>query len=115
MPAAAVRTLALIPVGRRGEFRLLRVAGAGRRQVSRTLLVETGLFSATGLAVGTLVAAVPLVAFSVSVTVTVTGAMPYLPPGRYGALAAAVVVAATIGTVGPGSSDGRFALKRRAG
>ncbi|MGP3632514.1 FtsX-like permease family protein [Streptomyces sp. 24-1644] len=112
MPAAAVRTLALISVGRRGEFRLLRTVGAGRRQVSRTLLVETGLVSATGLAVGTLVAAVPLVAFSVSVTVT--GAMPYLPPGRYGALAA-TVVAATIGTVGPGSSGGHFAFKRRAG
>ncbi|MFC9242718.1 FtsX-like permease family protein [Streptomyces sp. NPDC057136] len=108
---AVVSTLALITVGRRGEFRLLRMVGAGRRQVSRTLLVETGLVSVAGLAVGTLVAAVPLVAFSVSVT----GAMPYLPPAQYGALAAAVVVAATIGTVGPGSSGGRFALKSRAG
>ncbi|MFJ2267612.1 ABC transporter permease [Streptomyces sp. NPDC087849] len=106
---AVVSTLSLITVGRRPEFRLLRMVGAGRRQVRRMLVLETGLVVAAGLAIGTLVAAVPLVAFAVSVT----GSVPYLPPVRYGVLALAVTVAAGAGTLWPGSSGGRFAFGRR--
>ncbi|MGW1406596.1 ABC transporter permease [Streptomyces sp. NPDC002403] len=107
---AVVSTLSLITVGRRAEFRLLRTIGAGRRQVRRMLVLETGLVAVAGLAIGTLVAAVPLVAFAVSAT----GSVPYLPPERYGVLALAVTVAAGAGTLWPGLSGGRSGRGRRA-
>ncbi|MFC9620652.1 FtsX-like permease family protein [Streptomyces sp. NPDC056930] len=107
---AVISTLSLITVGRRPEFRLLRMVGAGRRQVRRMLVLETGLVAVAGLAVGTLVAAVPLVAFAVSTA----GSVPYLPPVQYGVLALAVTVAAGAGAMWPGSSGGRFVLKREA-
>ncbi|MFD7622784.1 ABC transporter permease, partial [Streptomyces sp. NPDC059802] len=106
---AVISTLSLITVGRRPEFRLLRMVGAGRRQVRRMLVLETGLVAVAGLAIGTLVAAVPLVAFAVSTT----GSVPYLPPVQYGVLALAVTVAAGAGTLWPASSGGRFVLGRR--
>ncbi|MFJ6013782.1 ABC transporter permease [Streptomyces sp. NPDC092952] len=94
---AVVSTLSLITVGRRAELRLLRTAGAGRGQLLRTLVLETGLVTVAGLVVGTLVAAVPLTAFAVSAA----GSAPYLPPVEYGLLALAVTVAAGAGTLGP--------------
>ncbi|MEU3653758.1 ABC transporter permease [Streptomyces sp. NPDC032161] len=100
---AVISTLSLITVGRAPEFRLLRMVGASRRQVRRALVLETGLVAVAGLAIGTLVAAVPLVAFAVSTT----GSPPYLPPARYGALALAVVAAAGLGTMRPGGAGGR--------
>ncbi|MFE6498279.1 ABC transporter permease, partial [Streptomyces sp. NPDC057747] len=107
---AVVSTLSLITVGRRPEFRLLRTVGAGRRQVRRMLVLETGLVAVAGLVIGTLVAAVPLLAFALSVT----GSVPYLPPARYGMLALAVTVAAGAGALGPGwSGGGRSVLGRR--
>ncbi|MEE1772938.1 hypothetical protein PUR34_33470 [Streptomyces sp. JV185] len=107
---AVVSALSLITVGRRGGFRLLRTVGAGRRQVRRMLVLETGLVAVAGLAIGTLVAAVPLVAFAVSAT----GSVPYLPPERYGVLAPAVTVAAGAGVLWPGSSGGRSGRGPRA-
>ncbi|MFJ1549535.1 FtsX-like permease family protein [Streptomyces sp. NPDC088246] len=106
---AVISTLSLITVGRRPEFRLLRMVGAGRRQVRRMLVLETGLVAVTGLVIGTLVAAVPLVAFAVSTA----GSAPYLPPVQYGVLVLAVTVAAGAGTMWPGPSGGRFILGRR--
>ncbi|WP_327310401.1 ABC transporter permease [Streptomyces sp. NBC_01243] len=107
---AVVSTLSLITVGRRAEFRLLRTVGAGRRQVRRMLVLETGMVAVAGLTIGTLVAVIPLLAFAVSVT----GSMPYLPPARYGALALAVAVAAGAGALWPGwSGGGRSVLGRR--
>ncbi|MER5634107.1 ABC transporter permease [Streptomyces nitrosporeus] len=95
---AVVSTLALISVGRRRELRLLRLVGAGRGQVTRMLLLETALVAGAGLALGTLVAAVPLTAFSVALA----GSAPYMEPARYGVLVLAVVVAAAAGTLLPG-------------
>ncbi|MFE7358625.1 FtsX-like permease family protein [Streptomyces sp. NPDC057543] len=106
---AVVSTLSLISVGRAPEFRLLRMVGAGRRQVRRMLVLETGLVVVAGLAIGTLVAAVPLMAFAVSTT----GSLPYLSPERYGVLALAVVVAAGLGTIRRGASGGRRVPGRR--
>ncbi|WTU53231.1 hypothetical protein OG953_10220 [Streptomyces sp. NBC_00057] len=74
------------------------------------LVLETGLVAVAGLAIGTLVAAVPLVAFAASTT----GSVPYLPPVQYGVLVLAVTVAAGAGAMWPGSPGGRFVLKRRA-
>lgn len=107
---AVVSTLALITIGRRGEFRLLRMVGTGRRQLRRMLVLETGLVTVAGLVIGTVVAAVPLTAFAVSVA----GTAPYLPPAHYGVIAGAVVLAAAAGTLVPGAAGGRFVLGRRA-
>ncbi|MGW3656596.1 FtsX-like permease family protein [Streptomyces sp. NPDC005151] len=104
---AVVSTLTLITVGRRREFRLLRLVGAGRRQVTRMLFLETGLVAVAGLTIGTAVAAIPLTAFAVSAA----GTVPYLEPVRYGVLAGAVLVAAVAGVVIPGASGGR--VRRR--
>ncbi|MFE7326684.1 FtsX-like permease family protein [Streptomyces sp. NPDC057565] len=104
---AVVSTLTLITVGRRREFRLLRLVGAGRRQVTRMLFLETGLVAVAGLTIGTAVAAVPLTAFAVSAA----GTVPYLDPVRYGVLAGAVLMAAAAGVVIPGTSGGR--VRRR--
>ncbi|GAA3480206.1 FtsX-like permease family protein [Streptomyces yanii] len=104
---AVVSTLTLITVGRRREFRLLRLVGAGRRQVTRMLFLETGLVAVAGLTIGTAVAAVPLTAFAVSAA----GTLPYLEPVRYGVLAGAVLMAAVAGVVIPGASGGR--VRRR--
>ncbi|MFG2670048.1 FtsX-like permease family protein [Streptomyces sp. NPDC048445] len=100
----AVRTaaLTLITVGRRPEFRLLRLVGAGRGQLLRMRVLETALVTVAGLATGTAVAAIPLLAFSL----TATGSLPYLPPIQYGVLALAVTLAAAAGTVLPGAGSG---------
>ncbi|KND37480.1 ABC transporter permease [Streptomyces anulatus] len=109
---AVVSTLALITIGRRGEFRLLRMVGTGRRQLRRMLVLETGLVTFAGLVIGTAVAAVPLTAFAVSMA----GTAPYLPPAHYGVIAGAVALAAAAGTLIPGAvAGGRFVLGRRAG
>ncbi|WP_328896982.1 ABC transporter permease [Streptomyces sp. NBC_00236] len=97
---AVVSTLALISVGRRPEFRLLRLVGTGRGQLLRMRVLETGLVTVAGLTIGTVVAAVPLLAFALPAT----GGLPYLPPVQYGVLALAVTVAAAMGTLFPGAS-----------
>lgn len=100
---AVVSTLALISAGRRPEFRLLRLVGTGRGQLLRMRVLETGLVTVAGLAIGTAVAAVPLLAFALPAT----GGLPYLPPAQYGVLAAAVTAAAAVGTLLPGGRGGR--------
>lgn len=62
-------------------------------------VLETGLVTVAGLAIGTLVAAAPLLAFALSAT----GSLPRLPPVRYGVLAPAVTVAAAAGPLLPGA------------
>lgn len=99
---AVVSTLALISVGRRPEFRLLRLVGTGRGQLLRMRVLETGLVAVAGLTIGTVVAAVPLLAFALPAT----GGLPYLPPAQYGVLAAAVTAAAAVGTLFPGARGG---------
>lgn len=100
---AVVSTLALISAGRRPEFHLLRLVGTGRGQLLRMRVLETGLVTVAGLAIGTVVAAIPLLAFALPAT----GGLPYLPPARYGVLAAAVTAAAAVGTLVPGVRGGR--------
>ncbi|MFE7624223.1 FtsX-like permease family protein [Streptomyces sp. NPDC057509] len=100
---AVVSTLALISAGRRPEFHLLRLVGTGRGQLLRMRVLETGLVTVAGLAIGTVVAAIPLLAFALPAT----GGLPYLPPARYGVLAAAVTAAAAVGTLFPGVRGGR--------
>ncbi|WNI28490.1 ABC transporter permease [Streptomyces sp. ITFR-6] len=99
---AVVSTLALITVGRRPEFRLLRLVGAGRGQLLRMRVLETGLITVAGLTIGTAVAAIPLLAFAL----TATGSLPYLPPVQYGVLALTVTLAAAADTLLPGAAGG---------
>ncbi|MER6115279.1 ABC transporter permease [Streptomyces sp. NPDC001743] len=99
---AVVSTLALISVGRRPEFRLLRLVGTGRGQLLRMRVLETALVTVAGLTIGTVVAAIPLLAFAFPAT----GGLPYLPPAQYGVLAAAVTAAAAVGTLLPGARRG---------
>ncbi|MFJ2093641.1 FtsX-like permease family protein [Streptomyces sp. NPDC087901] len=100
---AVVSTLALISVGRRPEFHLLRLVGTGRGQLLRMRVLETGLVTVAGLTIGTVVAAIPLLAFALPAT----GGLPYLPPAQYGLLALAVTAAAALGTLLPGARGGR--------
>ncbi|MDX3228456.1 FtsX-like permease family protein [Streptomyces sp. ME19-01-6] len=94
---AVLSTLSLITIGRRPELRLLRLAGAGRRQLRRMLRLEAAATAVTGLAVGAAVASVPLLAFSVAMARTV----PYLPPVQGLVIVAVVAVTAAAGTLAP--------------
>ncbi|MFI0259992.1 FtsX-like permease family protein [Streptomyces sp. NPDC017056] len=102
---AVLSTLTLIMIGRRREVLLLRLVGAGRRQVRRMLRIEAAVVALTGLVVGVVVAAIPLTALSLSLT----GGLPYLPPGQAGLVVAAVAVTVTAGTLLPLKS----ALRKR--
>ncbi|MFG3497215.1 FtsX-like permease family protein [Streptomyces sp. NPDC047928] len=102
---AVLSTLVLIMIGRRQELILLRLVGAGRGQVRRMLRTEAALVVLTGLTVGGLAAAIPLTAFSLSLT----GSLPYIPPLEAGAIVVTVVVTTLAGCLLPA----RAALSRR--
>ncbi|MFG2007032.1 FtsX-like permease family protein [Spirillospora sp. NPDC048911] len=72
-----VTTLALATASRRRELALLRLVGATRRQVLRMLRLEAAIMLGTGVAVGTLIAGVTLLAFAVAVTGL---PLPAVPP-----------------------------------
>ncbi|MET9672002.1 FtsX-like permease family protein [Streptomyces sp. NPDC006482] len=94
---SVLSTLALIGAGRRGELALLRQVGASAGQVRRTLGLEAGFLTATGLLLGVVVAALPLTAFAWALT----GGLPYLPPAQAGLLAGTVVVTVVAGVFLP--------------
>ncbi|MFJ2671812.1 FtsX-like permease family protein [Streptomyces sp. NPDC087525] len=94
---AVLSTLVLIMVGRRQEIILLRLVGAGRRQIRWMLRIEAMTVMLVGLVVGTVTALVPLLAFSLATT----GSWPYMPPGQAGLVVLAVVVTAGAGYVLP--------------
>ncbi|MFJ7420335.1 FtsX-like permease family protein [Streptomyces uncialis] len=100
-----VTTLALITTGRREELALLRRVGAERRQIRRMLGAETAVVVLTGLALGAVVALVPLLAFAS----VLTGSLPWLPPAQLAAIVAATVLTACAGTMLPA----RQSLRRR--
>ncbi|MER6526214.1 FtsX-like permease family protein [Streptomyces sp. NPDC001508] len=102
---AILSTLVLILVGRREELVLLRLVGAGRRQVRSMLRMEAAIVIVAGLTVGVLAAVIPLTAFSLSVT----GSLPYLPPAQAGLIVLVVVTTVAIGFLVPA----RTALRRR--
>ncbi|MBP8539615.1 FtsX-like permease family protein, partial [Streptomyces sp. MK37H] len=92
---AVLSTLALIATGRRSELRLLRLAGAGRRQLRGMLRLEAAATVVTGLVVGVAVASVPLLAFSAATA----GTLPYLPPTQAAAIVSVVVATAAAGSL----------------
>lgn len=63
-----VTTLTLATAARRREFALLRLVGATRRQVLRMLRLEAVIVLGTGIAIGSLIAAVTLTALATAVT-----------------------------------------------
>ncbi|MFD7667979.1 ABC transporter permease [Streptomyces sp. NPDC059788] len=94
---AVLSTLTLIMIGRRQEILLLRLVGAGRRQVRRMLRIEAAIVGLAGLVVGAAVAVIPLTALSLPLT----GALPYLPPAQAGLIVAAVAATVAAGTLLP--------------
>ncbi|WP_192810151.1 FtsX-like permease family protein [Actinomadura rudentiformis] len=78
-----VTTLALATASRRRELALLRLVGATRRQVLRMLRLEAAIMLGVGLAVGTLIAGVTLLAFATAVTGL---PLPAVPPLTFAAI-----------------------------
>ncbi|UNO44068.1 ABC transporter permease [Streptomyces sp. MST-110588] len=94
---AVLSTLTLIMIGRRQEVTLLRLVGAGRRQLRWMLRIEAATVILVGLVVGTAVALVPLTALSVALT----GSVPYIPPTEAGVTVLVVVLTACAGYLLP--------------
>ncbi|MEV7421730.1 FtsX-like permease family protein [Streptomyces sp. NPDC091212] len=86
-------TLVTVTTGRARELALLRLVGGTRRQVARMLAIETALLSGIAVALGTLVAAVPLVVLALSLTGT---PLPSGPPWVFAAIVAAAVLTAVL-------------------
>lgn len=82
---AALNTLVMTVLDRRGELCTLRLVGATRRQVLRMLRWEGLLVSAAGVVLGSAIAAATLIPMMRGMT----GESPYVPPLLYGFLAAA--------------------------
>ncbi|MDX3107563.1 ABC transporter permease [Nonomuraea angiospora] len=103
---AVVNTLAMSTLARARELALLRVVGTTRRQAARMLRAETLTATVVAVGLGTAISLVTLAAFSAGMT---GSALPYVPPGAYLAVVAAVVALALAATAVPG----RFALSSR--
>ncbi|MEU1439630.1 FtsX-like permease family protein [Streptomyces sp. NPDC005786] len=82
---AALNTLVMTVLDRRGELGTLRLVGATRRQVLRMLRWESLLVSAAGVVLGSAIAAATLTPMMRGMT----GEAPYVPPLLYGSFAAA--------------------------
>ncbi|MGW6305644.1 FtsX-like permease family protein [Streptomyces niveus] len=108
---AVLSTLTLISVGRGPELRQLRLAGADRRRLRRTLLLESAATATAGLSLGTATAALPLLAFALSAA----GRLPWLPPGQGALIVAVVVLTTTSATLLPalGALRGRYPATAR--
>jgi putative ABC transport system permease protein len=88
---AMVNTLAMAVAGRARELALLRLAGATRRQVLRTLRWETLSVALVATILGTLIAFLTLTAYSSGMTGSST---PHIPPlGALGIIATATLLA----------------------
>ncbi|GAA4022058.1 ABC transporter permease [Allokutzneria multivorans] len=85
---ASATTLVTVTTGRAREFALLRLVGGTRRQIARMLRTETVIIVGIAVALGTVVAAIPLTVLSLRLT-----AIP-LPSGTPWVFAG--IVAATV-------------------
>ncbi|MFJ1643849.1 FtsX-like permease family protein [Streptomyces sp. NPDC088258] len=86
-------TLVTVTTGRARELALLRLVGGTRRQIARMLAIETALLSGIAVALGALVAGVPLVVLALSLT---GGPLPSGPPWVFAAIVAAAVLTAVL-------------------
>ncbi|GGW80206.1 FtsX-like permease family protein [Streptomyces lomondensis] len=85
---AAVNTLVMTVLDRRGELGTLRLLGSTRRQVLRMVRWEALLVAVAGIALGTAIALATLVPMMRGLT----GQGPYIPPLVYGSFAAAILL-----------------------
>lgn len=85
---AAVNTLVMTVLDRRGELGTLRLLGSTRRQVLRMVRWEALLVAVAGIALGTAIALATLVPMMRGLT----GQGPYIPPLVYGSFAASILV-----------------------
>lgn len=104
---AAINVLVSSAVARRGQFALLRLAGAQRSEVIRAVVCETAVIVLGGILIGTLVAAVPLLGYGYIFTHTLW--LPFTL-GPYALICAAALL---IGVVG-GLVPARLVLRARA-
>ena len=95
---AAVNALALYTAGRRRELALLRLAGATRSQVVRTVRLERVLLLGLALVLGGAVAAGTLVPM---VRGTTGASVPYVPPAGWVAVLGGTVLLGLAGTTLP--------------
>ncbi|UUA08644.1 MULTISPECIES: ABC transporter permease [Streptomyces] len=85
---AAVNTLVMTVLDRRGELGTLRLLGSTRRQVLRMVRWEALLVAVAGITLGTAIALATLVPMMRGLT----GQGPYIPPLVYGSFAASILV-----------------------
>lgn len=84
---AAVNTLVMTVLDRRGELTMLRLVGSTRRQVMGMIRWEALLVTVAGAALGTAIALATLIPMMRGLT----GESPYIPPALYGSFLAATV------------------------
>jgi putative ABC transport system permease protein len=104
---AAANTLVMLTTGRRAEFALLRRIGATRRQLTAMVATESAFVAGTALVIGTLSVIPALVGVAYGMLGGFSFAIDW---PVYGALAAAVVLIATVAMVVPA----RVASRERA-
>ncbi|MFJ3712632.1 FtsX-like permease family protein [Streptomyces sp. NPDC090053] len=103
---SVVNTLVMTTMERSGEFALLRLVGATRRQVARMMRLENAVIVLAALLVGALVAGVVLSVFSHALT---GSARPHLT----GTTLALILGGAGILALATGVSTTRIALRQR--
>jgi len=95
---AALNTLAMAALARRGELAILRLAGATRRQLLRMVRTEQAVLLGLALTVGGAVAAITLVPMVKGTTGTAT---PYIPAGGWLAVIGGTILLGIAGTLLP--------------
>lgn len=93
-----VNTLAMSTAARRREFALLRLSGTARGQVVGMMRRESVIVIASGVGIGTMLSAFPLILVSMAVSGTPVPAVPGL---GYLAIAGATAALAAAGTMLP--------------
>jgi putative ABC transport system permease protein len=95
---AALNTLAMAALSRRGELAILRLAGVTRRQLLRMVRIEQAVLLGLALAVGGAIAALTLVPM---VKGTTGSATPYIPAGGWLAVIGGTILLGMAGTLLP--------------
>jgi putative ABC transport system permease protein len=95
---AALNTLAMAALARRGELAILRLAGVTRRQLLRMVRIEQAVLLGLALTVGGGIAALTLVPM---VKGTTGSATPYIPTGGWVAVIGGTILLGMAGTLLP--------------
>jgi putative ABC transport system permease protein len=109
---AAVNTLIMAVLGRRGEFALLRMIGATRSQIRRLARWETLVVTLIAVAAGTVMSLITLIAFAHGMTGSWT---PAIPAPAYLAAVACVAVVTFLTTEAAARSALRPSAPRASG